>query len=93
LNNRTNVPITGGSSGAGSADMPIARPTTLPIVVTPKTERMPCCVCGDPWTLNSTDYVTVTLEEPNDGTVQWLGAHAACLRRVFTIHVEVGDSQ
>ena len=53
---------------------------------------MPCCVCGDPWTLDSPDYVTVTLKEPNDGTIQWLGAHAACLRRVFTIQVDVGDS-
>jgi hypothetical protein len=21
--------------------------------------RMPCCVCGDPWTFDSTDYVTL----------------------------------
>lgn len=52
--------------------------------------RMPCCVCNDPWTLDSPDYVTVTLQEPNDGMTQWLGAHARCLRRVFTIQVDVG---
>jgi hypothetical protein len=53
--------------------------------------RMPCCVCGDPGTLDSADYVTVVLREPDDGMTQDLGAHAACLRRVFTIQVEVGE--
>jgi hypothetical protein len=53
--------------------------------------RMPCCVCGDPWTLESPDYVTVVLQEPDDGMTQYLGAHAGCLRRVFRIQVEVGD--
>lgn len=52
---------------------------------------MPCCVCGDPWTLESTDYVTVVLQEPDDGMTQYLGAHTGCLRRAFTIQVEVGD--
>lgn len=51
---------------------------------------MPCCVCGDPWTLESPDYVTVKLEVPDSPTVQWLGAHATCLRRVFAVQVEVG---
>jgi hypothetical protein len=53
---------------------------------------MPCCVCGDPWTLDAPDYVTVVLQEPHDGMTQWLGAHANCLRRVFTIEVNVGDA-
>ena len=52
--------------------------------------RMPCCVCGDPWTLDSTDYVTVVLQEPDGGMTQYLGAHATCLRPVFTVQVEVG---
>jgi hypothetical protein len=52
--------------------------------------RMPCCVCGDPWTLDSPDYVTVVLRAPDDPMTQSLGAHAACLRRVFTAQVEVG---
>jgi hypothetical protein len=52
---------------------------------------MPCCVCGDPWTLEAIDYVTVQLAEPDQGAVQWLGAHATCLRRVFTVQVEVGE--
>jgi hypothetical protein len=54
--------------------------------------RMPCCVCGDPWTLESPDYVAVTLREPDDGMTQWLGAHAGCLRRVFIVQVEVAQA-
>lgn len=55
------------------------------------TLRMPCCVCNDPATLKATDYVTVILCEPNDGMAQYLGAHAGCLRRVFTGDVYVCD--
>lgn len=50
-------------------------------------QRYPCAVCGDPATLDAPSYVTVTLEEPE--VTQWLGAHASCLRRVFTAQVEV----
>ena len=52
--------------------------------------RLPCCVRGDPWTIDSPDYVTVTLNEPDDGMTQWLGAHATCLRRAFAVQVEIG---
>jgi len=69
-----------------------ATSNTVHVVAAVGEVRMPCCVCGDPWTLESTDYVTVQLHEPAGGTTQHLGAHAACLRRVFTLHVEVGDT-
>jgi hypothetical protein len=52
---------------------------------------MPCCVCDDPWTLDSTDYVTVVPQEPDGGMTQYLEAHATFLRRVFTVQVEVGQ--
>ncbi len=42
--------------------------------------------------MESADYVSVTLREPNDGMIQWLGAHAGCLRRVFAVQVEVAKA-
>lgn len=56
--------------------------------------RYICCVCDDPTAGESWDYVRVDLEEPDGddgsaGMAQGLGAHASCLRRVFSVQVEV----
>ncbi len=56
--------------------------------------RYICCVCDDPAAPQAWDYVRVVLEEPDDsdgrpGMTQGLGAHASCLRRVFSVQVEV----
>jgi hypothetical protein len=51
----------------------------------------PCCVCGDPWTLEAADYVTLVVTARDAGT-QSLGAHANCLNRFFVHRVEIaGD--
>jgi hypothetical protein len=50
--------------------------------------RYVCCVCGDPNTLDATDYVEVVIQVPDEATTQWLGAHASCLRRAFVVQVE-----
>ena len=56
--------------------------------------RYICCVCDDPAAPESWDYARVALQEPDDingqpGMTQGLGAHASCLRRVFSVMVEV----
>ncbi|MFN8074581.1 MAG: hypothetical protein U0Q15_04055 [Kineosporiaceae bacterium] len=56
--------------------------------------RYVCCVCGDPAAPAAWDYVRVFLEEPDgadgrSGGLQALGAHASCLRRVFSVEVEL----
>lgn len=53
------------------------------------TQRFPCAVCGDPWTLDAPDYVELMVSAP-DGSRQWLGAHVGCLNRYFEIKVEFG---
>ncbi len=54
--------------------------------------RFPCCVCGDPWTLESFDYVEIRVQGTS-GARQWLGAHSTCLSRVFTVQVEIGGDK
>jgi hypothetical protein len=54
------------------------------------TQRYPCAVCGDPWTLDAPDYVELIVNAPDGGGTQWLGAHASCLNRFLDIKVEVG---
>ncbi len=51
------------------------------------------CVCGDAGTIGAPDFVTVFLVELEEIDVQWLCAHGRCLRRVFTIDIEVGRGQ
>ena len=56
--------------------------------------RFICCVCDDPAAPSAWDYVRVWLAEPDHadgqfGMKQELGAHASCLRRVFSVQVEV----
>ncbi|GAA5124717.1 hypothetical protein GCM10023339_46660 [Alloalcanivorax gelatiniphagus] len=58
---------------------------------TARTSRFQCCVCGDPATLDATDYVELAIQAPESQTPQWLGAHRACLNQVFEIEVMVGD--
>jgi hypothetical protein len=50
-------------------------------------------VCNDPAAGEAPDYVDVYVSEPDaedgsPGIQQSLGAHASCLNRVFSVHVE-----
>ena len=58
---------------------------------TAKTSRFVCCVCGDPATLDAADYVELAIQVPDSQGSQWLGAHRACLNRVFQVEVIVGE--
>jgi hypothetical protein len=62
--------------------------------VPPTSSRFVCCVCDDPAAGEAWDYVDLLITEPDgeDGTPgmqQKLGAHASCLRRVFSVQVEM----
>jgi hypothetical protein len=48
----------------------------------PISERLRCCICGDP-TEGADDYVLLQITAAPSDAVQWLGAHAGHLNGVL----------